>query len=133
MASKQELLNSIKPDMRLGKGFFLKVFGYDTTEPGFADIALSKLETAGCSKARAYYTGIVGAWQTEHDAMMKQVAEWYINFDRKKASEPRTIQQEAEQRKALLQKMSDRELLILLQRKKQQRQSQYATTDTLGE
>lgn len=52
MASKDELLSTIIPNMRLTRVFFLKVYGYELTWPGFAEIALTKLEEQGCSKAR---------------------------------------------------------------------------------
>lgn len=37
MASRRELLDSLKPGMHLDKNFFLKIYGYDITRPGFAD------------------------------------------------------------------------------------------------
>ncbi|WP_419069564.1 hypothetical protein [Ruminococcus sp.] len=77
MASKGELLSSITPDMRLTSFFFLKVYGYELTWPGFAEIALTRLEEQGCSKARTYYADIVAAYEQEHENDMKRVAEWY--------------------------------------------------------
>lgn len=77
MASREELLQSIDPGMRLDKGFFLKIYGYELTRPGFAEMALQKLEQAGCSKARDYYTYIVDKWEFNYDKEMKKVANWY--------------------------------------------------------
>ncbi|MFR5691744.1 MAG: hypothetical protein ACLUDJ_02705 [Lachnospiraceae bacterium] len=77
MASKDELLSTIIPNMRLTRDFFLKVYGYELTWPGFAEIALTKLEEQGCSKARTYYADIVAAYEQEHENDMKRVAEWY--------------------------------------------------------
>lgn len=100
MASRQELIDSIRPDMKLDKSFFMKVYGYELTWLGFAELALAKLEQAGCSKAREYYTCIVAEWSHHHDKIMKNVAEWYKkqDFDRKVVNESRK-QQEVEQRK----------------------------------
>ena len=98
MASRRELLDGIRPGMKLDKNFFLKVYGYEMTTPGFAEDVLTRLEVIGCSKARNYYTCITAEWQHGHDAMMKNVGAWYRkqDFDGKKVSESRK-QQEAEQ------------------------------------
>ena len=55
MASRRELLDSISCDMRLDKSFFMKIYGYELTWPGFAEDALTRLEFLGCSRAREYY------------------------------------------------------------------------------
>ncbi|MEJ8760608.1 hypothetical protein [Enterocloster sp. HCN-30185] len=39
MASREELLQSIRPDMRLDKCFFLRIYGYELTGPGFSEVA----------------------------------------------------------------------------------------------
>lgn len=62
MASRRELLDSLKPGMHLDKNFFLKIYGYDITRPGFADDVIRRLEILGCSKARDYYTCIVSEY-----------------------------------------------------------------------
>ena len=77
MASRKELLAAITSSMKLTRAFFLKVYGYELTWPGFAEIALTKLEEQGCSKARTYYADIVAAYEQEHENDMKRVAEWY--------------------------------------------------------
>lgn len=120
MASREELLQSIQPGMRLerlDKNFFLKIYGYELTWPGFAEVALAKLQGAGCNKARNYYTCIVVEQQYNDESVLKNVAEWYVkqDFYGKKVNESRKKQQEAEQMKMDLHQKSDRELLTLLQ------------------
>jgi len=53
--SKEELLTSIKPDMRLTKSFIKRIYGYGVTDASFPDKAIAALEAVGCSKARTYY------------------------------------------------------------------------------
>ena len=60
LPSKDELLNSIRPDMRLTKDFFRRVYGYEISYPGFAEEAISALEAAGCTRAREHYEIWVG-------------------------------------------------------------------------
>lgn len=99
MASKDELLSTITPDMRLTRAFFLKVYGYELTWPGFAEIALTKLKEQGCSKARTYYADIVAAYEQEHENDMKRVAEWYRKqLDKKGDDTDWKKTREAEQR-----------------------------------
>ena len=123
MASRQELLSSIHPGMKLDKNFFLKVYGYELSMPGFAEDILSRLEILGCSKARNYYTCIVAEWKHNHDRMLRNVAEWYRrqDFEKKEVRESRKKQQEAEQLREDLRQKSDRELLILLQKLKKEK------------
>lgn len=117
MASRWELLQSIRPGMRLDKSFFLRIYGYELTWPGFAEVALIKLQGAGCDKARNYYTCIVAEYEYNNEKVLRNVAEWYIKQDYygKKVNESRKRQQEVEQLKMNLRQKSDRELLILLQ------------------
>lgn len=77
MASREELLDSIEPSMRLDKAFFMKVYGYELTWPGFVEDALTRLEILGCSRAREYYNRFVSEYEKEHDQQMKNVAKWY--------------------------------------------------------
>lgn len=125
-AGREPLMRSLRPDVKLYKSTFKKILGYDITTPGFAEEALTRLEILGCSRAREYYEIVKAEWQQEHDAQMKSVAHWYKgqcenefeNMKRKAARESRK-EQEAEQLRADLQQKSDRELLTLLQRLKQ--------------
>lgn len=77
MASKDELLSTIIPNMRLTRDFFLKVYGYELTWPGFAENVLTRMEILGCSKARDYYTCVVAEYEHNHEKELKAAAEWY--------------------------------------------------------
>ena len=87
--------------MRLDKNFFLKIYGYELTWPGFAEVALTKLQGVGCNKARNYYTCIVVEQQYNDESVLKNVAEWYVkqDFYGKKVNESRKKQQEVEQQR----------------------------------
>ena len=75
--SKEELLASIRPDMKLTKNFFRRIYGYEMSWPEFADRAIAALEAAGCSRARGYYETWVSEYEAERAAEMKKVAAWY--------------------------------------------------------
>ena len=77
LPSKDELLNSIRPDMRLTKDFFRRVYGYEISYPGFAEQAITLLETAGCLKAGNYYETWVNEFEATYEAGMKEVSAWY--------------------------------------------------------
>lgn len=77
IASKEQLLQSIRPDMKLTKNFFMRVYGYDMTQPGFVEITLDKLEAAGCSRAREYYTKFISEYEAQQEASIKPVAAQY--------------------------------------------------------
>ena len=70
---KQQLLDSIQPNMKLDKSFFLKVYGYEISFPGFAEQAVKALEDAGCGRAREYYNMIVAEYQKKRDENLKPV------------------------------------------------------------
>lgn len=53
--SRNNLLKSIKPNMKLTESVFKQIYAYELTWPGFSEIALKKLEEAGSSNARRYY------------------------------------------------------------------------------
>lgn len=94
MASREELLRSIRPDMRLDKDFFLQVYGYEITWPGFADVALQRLEVLGCSRARSYYSCVVAEYEQRQEESIKPVAAEYAKkcqeqWDRKVGEEIR--------------------------------------------
>ena len=48
-ASKEQLLQSIAPTMKLTKGFFKRIYGYELTWPGFADQAIKALLLIRCN------------------------------------------------------------------------------------
>ena len=77
----RELLQSIRPGMKLNKNFFLRIYGYELTWPGFAEVALTKLQGAGCDKARNYYTCVVAEYEYNNEKVLKNVTEWYIKQD----------------------------------------------------
>lgn len=77
MASKHELLSSIQHGMRLTRDFFMQIYGYEISFPGFAEQAIATLEAAGCSHARQYYDDWVAGYEKEYHAMMKSAAVWY--------------------------------------------------------
>lgn len=77
LPSKEGLLASIKPDMRLTKDFFKKAYGYSITDVSFRDKVIVALETAGCSKARRYFEEWVSEYEVSHNAEMKRVAIWF--------------------------------------------------------
>lgn len=81
MRSREELLSSIGSDMRLTMDFFKRIYGYELTWPGFAEIALSKLGEAGCSRAREYYMQFVSSYETKRNEEMKEVAKWLLKND----------------------------------------------------
>lgn len=106
MASREELLHSIQPDMKLDKNFFMKIYGYELTWPGFAEMALTRLTILGCIKAKEYYSCLVIEYEHQHEKVLKGAALWYRKqceqeFDRKKVSGSRRLQ-EVEQRKEML-------------------------------
>ena len=63
--SKEELLASIRPDMKLTWDFFKRIYGYEITWPGFADRALTALEAVGCSRARDHYKSWVDVYKRQ--------------------------------------------------------------------
>lgn len=77
-ASREQLLQSISPDMKLTKGFFRKIYGYELSFPGFREQAISALEAAGCTMARAYYDDIIGEYQRTTEESLKPVAASYL-------------------------------------------------------
>ena len=120
MPSRQKLLNSIQPNMKLTKSFFMRVYGYEITWPGFAEQALTELERAGCSKAREYYQHFVNEYEQEHEKVLKSVAEWYRKeIDKKGSDKVWKRQQEVEQSTKKSQ-LLNRKLQLLKQKKAEQ-------------
>lgn len=72
--NRQQLLDSIKPDMKLTRALFLRTYGYEISFPGFAEEVIKALNDAGCSRAREYYDNFVLEYQREHDKELKPVA-----------------------------------------------------------
>lgn len=110
-ASREQLLHSISPDMKLIKGFFRRIYGYELSSPGFREQAISALEAAGCTMARTYYNDIIGEYQKAREESLKPVAAAYLKeCDQKweqgqKRGEEQRIQKRRQllrQKKALL-------------------------------
>lgn len=117
MASREELMQGIKPKVKLNKDFFLRIYGYEISFPGFSDKAIKALNDAGCSRARDYYDKAVSEYEQKHDEEMKEVAAWY----RKECEmqwQKRQMGGEEKRKWTIMQDLhqkSDRELLGLLQ------------------
>lgn len=113
LTGRKPFLHSFSCDMKLYKSTFKKILGYDSTTPGFAEDALTRLEILGCSRAREYYEAVKAEWQQEHDAQMKNVAHWYRGqceneFENMKRKAVRESRED-------LKKMSNSELLTYLE------------------
>lgn len=104
--NKEAFLESFSPQMRLHKAVFKKIYGYEITWPGFAEIALTRLENLGCSKAREYYGAVQAEIDQEWDEIYKRIAIWYG----KQYEDGKAVR---ESRKDL-KKMSNSELLTYL-------------------
>ena len=120
MASREELMQSIRPGMRLTKDFFRRIYGYEITWPGFAEKTIRALElVAGCSRAREHYTCVTAEIEAEFNKASKAAAAWYAKECEKQFEELKKKRGE-EQRKQItkeyLQTMSDRELLRFLRK-----------------
>lgn len=76
--NREELLRSIQPGMKLDKAFFLKVYGYEISFPGFREMAIKALEDAGCSRAKEYYDSVVGEYEKGCQEQMKEAGKWYL-------------------------------------------------------
>ena len=123
MASREELLGSIQPGTRLTKDFFKRIYGYEITQPGFADLALETLEAAGCSRVREYYICVVAEIDHGYDKDRKEVAAWYVKecdkqfqkFVQERGEEEWRATEEIRRRRVELLKKKE----LLLKRKKQ--------------
>ena len=114
MASREELLQSIRPGMRLDKAFFLKVYGYEITWPGFAETAIKVLEEAGCSNARNYYISVISGYQWNYRRQIKEVGEWYLKECEKKWKKLQKGSEE--QRRQEVMELLERKKLLLMQK-----------------
>lgn len=109
--SRRSLLGSFKPNMKLSKSLFMKIYGYELTWPGFAEDAIARLKILGCSNAREYYTCAVAEYQYKHEKEMISVAEWYRK-ELERSEEPRARQQETEPQMNRLQLLKKNDELI---------------------
>lgn len=110
----QELLQSIRPDMRLTKNFFKHVYGWEISYPGFADQAISALETAGCSRARGYYDAWIQEYEAERDAVLKKVSVWYVEeLKRRRAEKERQVKKERKEQEI---ELLERKKRLLMQK-----------------
>lgn len=129
MPSREELLQGIQPGMKLTKDFFLRIYGYEITYPGYAAMALEKLEAIGCSRAHEYYRTFTIEYETRMDAELKEAAVWYRQECEKRRKTNQKVGEEQRKRKdqimEQLEKMSDGGLLKLWQQKKQQSQGAF--------
>lgn len=75
--TRENLLRSIRPGMKLNRAFFLKVYGYELTSPGFVETALRHFEVLGCTRAREYYKKTVSDYETQWKDGMHEVASLY--------------------------------------------------------
>lgn len=85
--------------MRLDRAFFLRVYGYEISYPGFKDAAIEALEDAGCSRAREYYGEIVLEYRKKRDKELKPVAAWYVRELEKKWKRKEGGEQQRDQKK----------------------------------
>lgn len=115
--SRESLLESIKPDMKLNRAFFMKIYGYEITTPGFARQALDKLKEVGCSKEYTYYNQFVDEYEEEYRQTMKEAAQWYQN--RKDDVKLKKNDNKGVAACQNLQQKSDSELLTLLKKLKE--------------
>lgn len=114
MTKREELLASIKPGMKLDRAFFLKVYGFTITEPGFSDIVIKILNDAGCSRAEEYYHTTVEEYEKQWREQIKPVAKWLSENNKKEYERKEGEELRKRRTQDLLQK-SDIELLRLLQ------------------
>ena len=78
MASREELLQSINPDMKLTWDFFKKIYGYEISFPGFAEVALKALEDAGSTHSRQHYEKFVNDYEQKKQEELYPVAVEYV-------------------------------------------------------
>lgn len=84
MPNREELLQDIRPGMKLTKNFFMRIYGYEITYPGFAAVALEKLEGLYILYARGnarhpedLYQNVVKEADERQEQGMKEAAQWY--------------------------------------------------------
>lgn len=109
----QQLLDSIRPGMSLNEEFFKRIYGYELTWPGFAEIALTKLEEAGSTKSRKYYEQFSQKYENESKEILRNVSIWYS--DQLEKERERIDRKEVRKWKKNVSKMSQKELLNSLE------------------
>lgn len=115
MASREELLQSIKPDMKLTWDFFKKIYGYEISFPGFAEVALKALEDAGSTHSRQHYEKFVNDYEQKKQEELYPVAVEYVKKLERQWERERIRGEKLSEKKKSLQNLSDSELLTLLQ------------------
>ena len=115
MASREELLQSIKPDMKLTWDFFKKIYGYEISFPGFAEVALKALEDAGSTHSRQHYKKFVNDYEQKKQEELYPVAVEYVKRLEAQWEKERIRGEKLSEKKKSLQNLSDSELLTLLQ------------------
>ena len=119
--TRETLLSEIGPEMKLYRSFFMRIYGYELTWPGFAETALTALEDAGCSRAREYYSRFVSEYEEGRETELKNAAKWLgqQGTKGKEGRESRKLK-EMEQRLELEEiELLERELELLLMKKSQ--------------
>lgn len=114
--NKQQLLDSINPNMKLTESFFKRIYAYEVTWPGFAEMALKKLEEAGSTRARGYYEQFSRKYEEEYNNAMKAGGEYLL----KQREQERQQKERKKVRKWKMtesfQKESDEQLLMRWQK-----------------
>lgn len=112
--SRESLLASIRPGMSLDRDFFLKVYGYSVTRPGFKYEVFERLGRAGYDRLYEFYIRYVTEYEEQERQAMKEAAAWLVNQKRKDDVRMKRNNEEVGEWQDL-QRMSDRQLLNLLQ------------------
>ena len=72
MASKDTFLESVTPDTKENEQFCLKVYGFNISYPGYAELVMQKLEGFGFFDARKQYQRHVKNYERKHNAKVKE-------------------------------------------------------------
>lgn len=106
LPTKENFMRSVRPDMRLFKSFFLKLYGYSLTDPDAVPDVLERLREAGCTKGEEYYLQVVREYRQKQEEEQKKVT--ICKSEQKEGEERRTMQAEVEllkrKRQLLMQK-----------------------------
>lgn len=88
LPSKDKLLQSIRPGMKLFQSFFMKLYGYGISDSTVVSNVLDRLRAAGCTKGETYYSDIVKEYQRQQAEEQKKVV---VHKSEKEGSEERRI------------------------------------------